>query len=312
MRTGENSAAGAGLGVGADARAAGLAGAYQQGAGRGWCRRGSQLFDPRSRLGCVSERVYGNRKVVATNMNEGSSRSHCAIMLTLPTLEASSQRFRQTQFTIVDLAGAERPEKALGERISKEKAMQEMIRYMKTPSADMSPGLQGFLINFELSNLLTEVVTATNAHKAKQTYKSSGFGNSASIGYFGGALAGESRLACIICLSQSKHNGWETWFSIANYGKSLSELKTRVRPVEAKPMDKALAEAEKAAAEAAMALETMGSSASNAKFQPFRFGMKVYTEQRLHFMQVLRGMAPTGAAKTKAGGGADADAAGPG
>ena len=46
----------------------------------------------------------------------------------------------------------ERPEKALGERISKEKAMQDMIRYMKTPSADMSPGLQGFLINFELSN----------------------------------------------------------------------------------------------------------------------------------------------------------------
>ena len=36
--------------------------------------------------------------------------------------------------------------------------MMEMIRYMKTPSADMSPGLQGFLINFELSNLLTEVV----------------------------------------------------------------------------------------------------------------------------------------------------------
>ena len=104
------------------------------------------------------ERVYGNRKVVATRMNEGSvrmaghaavatrrprlapsplfppcrvsslapaqSRSHCAIMLTLLTLDSRTQRFRQTQFSIVDLAGAERPEKALGERISKEKAMQ--------------------------------------------------------------------------------------------------------------------------------------------------------------------------------------------
>ena len=40
---------------------------------------------------------------------------------------------------------------------------------------------EGFLINFELSNLLTEVVTATNAHKAKRPYKSSGFGNSAWI-----------------------------------------------------------------------------------------------------------------------------------
>ena len=82
------------------------------------------------------ERVYGNRKVVATKMNEGSSRSHCAIMLTLLTLDAASRTFRQTQFSIVDLAGAERPEKALGERISKEKAMMEMIKYMKTPSAD--------------------------------------------------------------------------------------------------------------------------------------------------------------------------------
>ena len=123
---------------------------------------------------CLGGVADGNRKVVATKMNEGSSRSHCAIMLTLLTLDASTRRFRQTQFTVVDLAGAERPEKALGERISKEKAMQEMIRYMKAPSVDMSPGLQGFLINFELSNLLTEVVTATNAHKAKQTYKSSG------------------------------------------------------------------------------------------------------------------------------------------
>ena len=72
------------------------------------------------------DRVYNNRKVVATKMNEGSSRSHCAIMLTLLTLEKATQTFRQTQFSIIDLAGAERPEKALGERISKEQAMQEM------------------------------------------------------------------------------------------------------------------------------------------------------------------------------------------
>ena len=246
------------------------------------------------------ERVYGNRKVVATKMNEGSSRSHCAIMLTLLTLDGHTRKFRQTQLSIVDLAGAERPEKALGERISKEKAMQEMIRFMKNPSEDMSPGLQGFLINFELSNLLTEVVTATNAHKAKQQYKSSGFGNSASIAYFGGALAGESRLGVIICLSQSKHNGWETWYSIANYGKALSELRTRVRPVEAKGMDAALAEAEKAAADAATAFENAGTSASHMKFKPFKYGMKVYTEQRLGFMRVLDEKA---AVTAKGGGG---------
>ena len=185
--------------------------------------------------------------------------------------------------------------------------MQEMIRYMKTPSADMSPGLQGFLINFELSNLLTEVVTATNAHKAKQTYKSSGFGNSASVAYFGGALAGESRLGAIICLSQSKQNGWETWYSIANYGRQLADLKTRVRPVESVSMEAALAEAEKATTEAAAAIESAGTSASHMKFMPFKVGMKVFTEQRLHYIKVLRDMGARGA---RGGDGADSAASG--
>ena len=116
------------------------------------------------------ERVYSNRKVVSTKMNDGSSRSHCAMILTLLTLDASTRTFRQTQFSIVDLAGAERPEKALGFRITKEQAVLEMFKYMRNPTEDMTPGLQGYLINFELSNLLTEVVGATNCHKAGRKY----------------------------------------------------------------------------------------------------------------------------------------------
>ena len=85
------------------------------------------------------ERVYGNRKVVATKMNEGSSRSHCAIMLTLLTLDAATRQFRQTQFSIIDLAGAERPEKALGERISKEKARAGRLPYHPVPSRSYRP-----------------------------------------------------------------------------------------------------------------------------------------------------------------------------
>jgi hypothetical protein len=77
---------------------------------------------------------------------------------------------------------------------------------------------------------------------------------------------------------------------MANYGRQLAELRTRVRPVESAPMDGALADAQKAAAEAAAALEGVGTSASHQKFLPFRYGLKVYTEQRLHFMQVLREM----------------------
>ena len=57
------------------------------------------------------QRVYGNRNVAATAMNDGSSRSHCAITLTLMTLD-QADKFKQTEFSIVDLAGAERPTKA--------------------------------------------------------------------------------------------------------------------------------------------------------------------------------------------------------
>mmetsp|Transcript_118928 Transcript_118928/g.296757 ORF Transcript_118928/g.296757 Transcript_118928/m.296757 type:complete len:435 (-) Transcript_118928:274-1578(-) len=238
------------------------------------------------------ERVYSNRKVVATRMNEGSSRSHCVIILTLMTLNESTQSFKQTSFAIVDLAGAERPEKALGERMTKDQAMLEMVKYMRTPSADMSPGLQGFIINFELHSLLSEVVAATIAHKAGRRYVATWRGAGASA-YFGGALSGEARLACLICLSQSPQNGWETWFSIAQYGRQIAELKTRLIKNPAVPMKTAVKEAEKAAADAAEDLAKAGTSASNMKYQPFRVGMKVYTEQRLHYIQQLNAMGGT-------------------
>ena len=235
-------------------------------------------------------RVYGNRKVVATRMNEGSSRSHCAIILTLLQLETASQTFRQTQFSIVDLAGAERPEKALGYRISKEDAMRELIVYYRRLDGELTPGLQGYLINFELTNLLTEVVSATMSHKAGRKY-TPGYGqNGGAAQFFGGALAGESRLGALICLSQSPQHGWETWYSIAQYGRQLAELKTRVRPVAKMPMAEALAQAEAAAAAATVALESAGESTSQMKFRPFKYGMVVYTEQRLAFLRVLNDM----------------------
>ena len=213
------------------------------------------------------------------------------MILTLLTLDAGSRTFRQTQFSIVDLAGAERPEKALGTRITKEEAMLEMFKYMRNPSDDMSPGLQGFLINFELSSLLTEVVGATNCHKAGRKYTPGwGTNNQGAMTYFGGALAGETRLGALICLSQSPTNGWETWYSIANYGRQLAALRTRVKPVPSLKMDAALKEAEKAAGDAAKAVASAGSSASNKKYMPYKLGMKVYTEQRLAFLQMLESM----------------------
>lgn len=259
------------------------------------------------------ERVYGNRKVVATKMNDGSSRSHCAMILTLLTLDGGTRTFRQTSFSIVDLAGAERPEKALGTRITKEEAVLEMFKYMRNPSEDMSPNLQGYLINFELSNLLTEVVGATTCHKQGRKYTPGwGMNGQGAMSFFGGALAGESRLGALICLSQSPQNGWETWFSIAQYGRQLADLRTRLKSAPVVKMDAALKEAAKAAVEAADGLAKTGTSPSNLKYLPYRVGMKVYTEQRLEFLRLLDEMAKAGTAKGGGGGGGEKSASEPG
>ena len=109
-------------------------------AGKQMCTmKGSQVLgntftpcDSPAILKAFIERVYGNRKVASTKMNDGSSRSHCAITLTLLTHDTSAKSFKQTTFSIVDLAGAERPEKALGTRISKDKAMLELMSFSET------------------------------------------------------------------------------------------------------------------------------------------------------------------------------------
>ena len=176
------------------------------------------------------ERVYGNRKVVSTKMNDGSSRSHCAITLTLLTFDTHAKSFRETTFSIVDLAGAERPEKALGTRISKDKAMQELMSYMGDPvHKDLSPGAQGFLINFELTMLLTLIAAASDMHKAGKQFKLPKTVGGGAINFLGGACTGESRMGALICLSQSPQHGWETWFSVANYGKQVM-LQGRFEP----------------------------------------------------------------------------------
>ena len=126
------------------------------------------------------ERVYGNRKVASTKMNDGSSRSHCVITLTLLTHDTAARPFKQTNFSIVDLAGAERPEKALGTRITKDKAVLELCMYMRDPiNNDLSREAQGYLINFELTGLLSTVVAASDLAKAGKQYKPPNFGGSA-------------------------------------------------------------------------------------------------------------------------------------
>lgn len=249
-----------------------------------------QVCDSPADLAEFLERVYSNRMVVATKMNAGSSRSHCAITLTLMTLDTNTSEFKQTALSIVDLAGAERPQKAshTGTRITKDEAILQLYQYFKKGcEGSLSLELQGYLINGELTGLLDAVVSATEANKRGGTYKTESMIGGATTSFFQGALNGEVRLEALICLSQSPQNGWESWFSIAKYGSQLAKLKTRVTSVAVAPMAKVLAQADKDATDAVDALAKTPDSASGRKFLAFRLGMKVYTEQRLKFVQQL-------------------------
>jgi len=246
-------------------------------------------------------RVYGNRNVVATKMNDGSSRSHCAITLTLMTLDTNSNTFRQTSFSIVDLGGAERPNKASdAERINGKTAIIELDTYFRGGcQGQLSIGMQGYLINSELTGLLTAVVSATNEMKAGRPFeykKGPGMYGGSAIAFLWQALAGDARLDVLICLSQSPQNGWETWFSVAKYRAQLYALKTRLKKVVELPIKQALEEARKDLKEAADAVANQKDTPSAMKYAAFKMGMKVFTEQRLYFMEMLQAKSDSEAA----------------
>lgn len=248
-----------------------------------------QLCDTPADLAEFIDRVYGNRQVTATAMNAGSSRSHTVIQLTLMTLDVSSQSYKQTTFSIVDLAGAERPEKAshTGDRMTKDRALMELWQ-AANKGTPIRLELQGYLINCELMTLLDAVVVASDTAKRGGEYKNrSGAVGGATAFFFQGALAGDARIEAVICLSQSPQNGWETWFSIAQYGHRLSELRTRIKSQPSMPIAQALKRARADAEEAAEALANQKNTPSAMKYAAWRLGNKVYTEQRLHFMQQL-------------------------
>ena len=68
-------------------------------------------------------------------MNKGSSRSHAALILTLRQVDVASGKYSRTVFHCVDLAGAERPMKATGERLSGWEAMEAIYKGNPPPGA---------------------------------------------------------------------------------------------------------------------------------------------------------------------------------
>eukprot|EP00438_Fugacium_kawagutii_P015331 Skav233072 [mRNA] locus=scaffold1468:219503:220621:- [translate_table: standard] len=169
--------------------------------------------------------VQQNRTTRSTRMNEakgghtGSSRSHCALILTLLQCDLVQGRVCETNFALVDLAGAERPDKTGQERVDGAKVVQDLLL-----GKELSIGAQGFIINHELFQLATEVVKATSAHKSRRAYSPPFSCCTAAVKFLGTFLDGSAMLGMVVTLSQAASSGWETWFSL-QYGTDLSKLK---------------------------------------------------------------------------------------
>mmetsp|Transcript_49094 Transcript_49094/g.59477 ORF Transcript_49094/g.59477 Transcript_49094/m.59477 type:complete len:490 (+) Transcript_49094:15-1484(+) len=210
--------------------------------------------------------VRQNRTTRSTRMNRahethgGSSRSHAALILTLHQLDSAvgvddggggGDNYCQTTFTIVDLAGAERPSKTKEKRYGGI----EMALWMKEYKGEEIPvGCQALVINLELSSIASEVLRATGAHRQGKPYTPPRQLCTETIKFLGGCFDGDSITAMILCLSPAGSNGWETWFSL-QYGEKVSRLKVPVRRQRAKSFKRVYRNAEKKAKDAAEALK---------------------------------------------------------
>jgi len=236
-------------------------------------------------------KVVANRTVAHTKMNMsksghgGSSRSHSAIILTLHQLNKASGEFVTTSFTLMDLAGAERVSKT-GADFMSPSMITMMVAAGKPMTAEQTRGSEGFMINFELAEMRTEVIRATEQHMKGAPYSGAPEQTSTPMGkYMGAAYTGKSLLGMMVCLSQAPQHGWETWFSM-QYGTDLAGLKAPVKAQKPRKIKALRKSSKKAAKEAADAIKggppKEGSSA--AKYYPGRVAMAKMTAD---FVDVL-------------------------
>ena len=137
------------------------------------------------------------------------------------------------------MAGAERPEKAGGERVSGTEIFAKIMA-----GKPLGVGDQGMIINFELTGFAMEVITATEHYKKGRKYQTIKSLASPVHLYLGYLINGVALMNMIICLSQAPQNGWETWFSL-NYGTDLSKLAIAIPTIKSKSYKSVLAEAKR-------------------------------------------------------------------
>ena len=193
--------------------------------------------------------VREQRHTRATYMNgangdghEGSSRSHCAMVLTLRQLDRESGAIVTTELHVMDMAGAERPKSVTGfggeGHHSAALAIAEKERGAEPTISD-----QGVLINYELSQLRTAVVQASEQHMKGLPLLNAKGVNTAFVEYAKGCFDGSALLSMIVTLSPARSCGWETWFS-CTYGVDLQKLRCPVQPQKARSLAKLIAASE--------------------------------------------------------------------
>lgn len=228
-----------------------------------------QLESPEDALGFM-DRVRSARTTRSTLMNKaggghaGSSRSHCAMILTLRQLDRESSLCSKTTLNIMDMAGAERPSSTGEDHTSAITAIMDYWRG-KEPTV----GGQGTIVNYELSALRTAVVQATEQHRMGRKMRVTKQLGTSFVEYASGCFSGSALLAMIVTLSPAPSCGWETWFS-CTYGDDLRKLRAPVIPQRGLSFDKVLAAARDAAKKSADALGKTPSVGPAAKYLPRR------------------------------------------
>jgi len=169
--------------------------------------------------------VRKNRTTRGTRMNDSSSRSHAALVLTLRQVDVDTETYSHTTFTLVDLGGAERPTKTKEKRFT---SADMMILWDLSKGKQVPIGAQAFIINWELSMIATEIARATEAHRKKRPYAPPRQLATDATRFLSSSFNGSALTCLCLCLSPANVNGWETWFSL-NWGENVSRLAIGVR-----------------------------------------------------------------------------------
>eukprot|EP00546_Thalassionema_frauenfeldii_P004816 CAMPEP_0178924762 /NCGR_PEP_ID=MMETSP0786-20121207/17510_1 /TAXON_ID=186022 /ORGANISM="Thalassionema frauenfeldii, Strain CCMP 1798" /LENGTH=352 /DNA_ID=CAMNT_0020599515 /DNA_START=175 /DNA_END=1233 /DNA_ORIENTATION=+ len=210
--------------------------------------------------------VRTNRTTRSTRMNAQSSRSHAALILYLRQMDSNS--YCQTAFTLVDLAGAERPTKTKEKRFTGT----DMIIWQLSKGGEVPIGAQAFIVNWELTMIATEIEKATESYKKQnRCYKQPRQLSTDAIQFLSSGFNGTALTAMCLCLSSANVNGWETWFSL-QWGESVSKLAIPVRSQKPVNIHKALVLAER---EATMAKRELEGAAKNRFYAKRAFRVDV-------------------------------------